>query len=131
MIGVDTNLLVRFLVEDDAHQSKRAGQLFRRALAKGERLFISDVVLCEVVWVLEGAYRVPRGEIAALLLDLARAKQVQLGDADIVHRALTAFQAGKGDFAAYVIRERALEAGCSALATFEKKLWAEAGFEKV
>ncbi|MBI3200190.1 MAG: type II toxin-antitoxin system VapC family toxin [Myxococcales bacterium] len=131
MIGVDTNVLVRFLVEDDVQQSKRAGQLFRRALAKGEQLFISDVVLCEVVWVLEGAYRVPRGEIAALLLDLARAKQVELGDADIVHRALTAFQAGNGDFADYVIRERALGAGCSALVTFEKKLWAEAGFEKV
>jgi len=131
MIGVDTNVLVRYIVEDDAEQTKRADALFRRALAKGEMIFISEVVLCELVWVLESAYRVHRAEIADALANLSRAKQVELRDADLVHRALRAFRAGKGDFADYVIRERAFSAGCASIATFEKQLWAEPGFEKV
>jgi predicted nucleic-acid-binding protein len=131
MIGVDTNVLVRYLVEDDAEQTKRADALFRRALAKGETLFVSDVVLCEIVWVLESVYDIGRREIADLIDNLIRAKQVELGDADLAHRALEAYRAGKGDFADYVIRERALAAGCATLATFDKQLWAEEGFQKV
>jgi predicted nucleic-acid-binding protein len=130
MIGIDTNVLVRFIVEDDEPQTKRSVALFRRALAKGEPIFISDVVLCELVWVLETAYGVPREEIADALANLMRAKEVEMGNADLVHRAVSAFRAGKGDFADYVIRERAVAAGCSTLATFEKKLWAERGFTK-
>jgi predicted nucleic-acid-binding protein len=131
MIGVDTNVLVRYLVEDDEEQTKRAEALFRRASAKGETIFVSDVVLCEIVWVLESVYHVRRGEIADLLENLMRAKQVELGQADLAYRALEAYRAGKGDFADYVIRERALAAGCTSLATFEKQLWAEVGFQKV
>jgi predicted nucleic-acid-binding protein len=130
MIGIDTNVLVRFIVEDDEPQTQRAVALFRRALARGERIFISDVVLCELVWVLETVYRVPREEITDALANLIRAKEVEIGDADPIHRAVNAFRAGKGDFADYVIRERAAAAGCSTLATFEKKLWAERGFSK-
>jgi predicted nucleic-acid-binding protein len=131
MIGVDTNVLVRFLVEDDAEQTKRADALFRRALARDEKIFISEVVLCELVWVLDAAYHLPSAEIADLVTNLMHAKQVQLGDADMVHRALEAFRKGRGDFAEYVIRERALAAGCASLHTFEKKLWAEPGFAKI
>lgn len=131
MIGIDTNVLARFIVEDDTEQSKRANALFRRAVAKGERVFISDVVLCELVWVLTAAYQVPRLEIAAALFNLVRAKQVEIAESDLIHRALAAFRSGKGDFADYVIRERALAAGCASLATFDKRLWAERGFEKV
>jgi predicted nucleic-acid-binding protein len=131
MIGVDTNVVVRYLVEDDKDQTKRAEALFRRAVAKGETIFISDVVLCEIVWVLESVYHVQRDEIADLLENLMRAKQVELGDADLAHRALGAYRGGLGDFADYVIRERALAAGCTSLATFEKQLWTEAGFQKV
>lgn len=130
MIAVDTNVLVRFLVEDDAEQSKRAAALFRRALAKSEPILVSDVVLCETVWVLDVAYGVPREEIGKTLADLLRAKGIEICDADLVHRALGAFRAGKGDFADYVIRERALSAGSERLATFDRRLWSEPGFER-
>jgi len=131
MIGVDTNVLARFIVEDDVEQTKRATSLFRRALAKAEKVFVSDVVLCELVWVLDAAYHVPRVEIADALTDLLHAKQVETDDSDLVYRALVAFRAGRGDFADYVIRERALAAGCASLATFDKRLWGERGFERV
>ena len=131
MTGVDTNVLVRFIVEDDVEQTKRASALFRRAVAKGEQIFVSDTVLCELVWVLEAAYRVPRSEIADTLANLLRAREVEIADAEITHRALTAYRSKRGDFADYVIRERAQAAGCTAVATFDKRLHAEAGFEKV
>ena len=131
MIGVDTNVLVRFVVDDDALQAKRADALFRRAIAKGERVFISDAVLCELVWVLDAAYRFRRTEIAEALANLIRATGVEIDDSDVVHAALAAFRVGRGDFADYVIRDRALGTGCSSIATFDKRLWSERGFEKV
>ena len=69
--------------------------------------------------------------IADALANLIRAKGVEIDDSDVVHAALAAFRAGRGDFADYVIRERALSAGCSSIATFDKRLWSEQGFEKV
>ena len=60
MIALDTNVLVRFLVEDDKAQAAAAAALVKRSIAAGEALFVADVVLCEVVWVLEVAYKVPR-----------------------------------------------------------------------
>src|SRR5262249_19612998 len=131
MIAVDTNVLVRFLVEDDPQQTKRADALFRRVAAKGERLFVSDIVLCELVWVLEIASGVQRGEIAETIANLSRAREVDFGHSDLIQRALHAFRAGRGDFADYVIRERALAAGASAIATFDKRLWSERPFEKL
>ena len=130
MIAVDTSVLARFIVEDDSEQTNRADALFRRAAAKGLSIFVSDVVLCELVWVLATAYKVPRAEIASALANLTRAKQIEIGNADLVYRALAAYRAGKGDFADYVIREHALAAGCSSVATFDKRLWAEPVFAK-
>jgi len=57
MIALDTNVLVRFLVEDDEKQSQKATRLIRNAQKRGEPLFISDIVMCEVVWVLSTSYR--------------------------------------------------------------------------
>jgi predicted nucleic-acid-binding protein len=131
MIAVDTNVLVRYLVEDDAEQTRRAESLFRRALAAGEAIFVSEIVLCELVWVLKTAYRLRREEIVDMLATFVRAKQLELSDKDLIHRALGAFRTGRGDFADYVIRERARAAGCAIIATFDKQLWAEEGFQKI
>ena len=56
MKGVDTNVLVRYLTQDDASQGKRATAVFERALTAGERIHVDTVVLCELVWVLRTAY---------------------------------------------------------------------------
>ena len=63
MIALDTNVLVRFLVEDDKAQTAAAVALVKRAVAADEGLFVTDIVLCEVVWVLRYSYEVPRLEI--------------------------------------------------------------------
>lgn len=131
MIALDTNVLVRFLVEDDEAQTKRARALITRAIEGESGCFVSDVVMCELVWVLTSAYRIPKGEIVRHLGSLLRARHFTYRSADGLARALDAFSGGRGDFADYVIREDSVAAGCEALATFDKPLHAERGFQAV
>lgn len=128
MIALDTNVLVRFLVEDDQRQAVDAAALVECTIAADEVLFISDVVLCEVVWVLAGSYRVSRAQIGTTLRELLRAKHLAFAAPDQLVRALDAFTKGKGDFADYVIREHGRAAGCDAVATFDRALLREQGF---
>jgi predicted nucleic-acid-binding protein len=128
MLALDTNVLVRFLVEDDEAQSARAAKLVSRAIRDGEQLFVADVVLCEVVWVLRASYRFGRAEIAAVLQRLLKAAHLTFSDSDPLKRAADAFVRGKGDFADYVIREQARAAGCERVATFDRALLKEEHF---
>lgn len=128
MIGLDTNVLVRFLVKDNDVQTRRAVALVKRAVDENEALYVSDVVLCELVWVLESSYGVGRDEIAAHVAKLLRARQLAFRDADMLARALDAYQTGRGDFADYVIRGDALAAGADSVATFDKALLRDKGF---
>jgi predicted nucleic-acid-binding protein len=128
VIALDTNVLVRFLVEDDEIQTAKATSLFEQAIADGTALFISDVVLCETVWVLTSRYGFSRTEVAAVLRRLLDADHLSFPAPSQHARALAAFSAGKGDFADYVIREHSLAAGCTAVATFDQALLKETGY---
>jgi len=128
MIALDTNVLVRFLVEDDNAQSGKAARFVQRAIGGGDALFVSDVVICETVWVLVAAYRVPRREIGETLGQLLMAAHLRFASVDRLSRAREAFVAGKGDFADYVIREEARDAGCDRVVTFDRVLLKEHGF---
>ncbi|MEJ2189402.1 MAG: type II toxin-antitoxin system VapC family toxin [Acidobacteriota bacterium] len=130
MIALDTNVLVRFLVVDDEAQSRRATKLIADATARDEELFLSDIVICETVWVLSSAYRFSRAEISAALSGLLRAKSVTFASTDRLARALDAYAKGKGDFADYLIREQARAAGAETVATFDRALHRESGFSK-
>jgi predicted nucleic-acid-binding protein len=131
VIALDTNVLVRFVVADDAEQAARAKALVARATAQGEALFVSDVVLCEFVWVLQAAYRFPRGIVVRTLGRLLAARALSFRDSAAVARALDAFARGKGDFADYVILAHAREAGCEGVATFDRALLREDHFVRV
>ena len=128
MIALDTNVLVRFLVVDDKAQSAKAARLVERAVARNETLFVSDIVLCETVWVLLSAYQVSRAEVGQVLGELLRATHLGFRDADELLRALEAFGGGKGDFADCLIQEHARSAGCAEVATFDRALLREKGF---
>ena len=81
MIAVDTNVLIRYLVEDDPYQSRKAEQVFITAEEKGESLFISEIVLVETVWVLKRCYRLKREDIAEILVRLVHARQLSFDKA--------------------------------------------------
>ena len=131
MIALDTNVLVRYLVQDDARQSAAAAALVNRVLAAGDTLYVSDVVVCETVWVLSASYDVGRQEIARVLRSLFRARHLAFRAADQLIRALEAYDAGKGDYADYLIREHARAAECEQVVTFDRALLRERGFVSV
>lgn len=131
MIALDTNVLVRYLVVDDAKQSALAAALINRAIGDDEALFVSHVVACEIVWVLSVSYGVSRQRIAELLGRLFRARHLEFAAVDQLLRALESFEEGKGDFADYLIREHARAAGHQQVATFDRALLREGGFVAV
>ncbi|MCC6157598.1 MAG: type II toxin-antitoxin system VapC family toxin [Deltaproteobacteria bacterium] len=131
MIALDTNVLVRFLVADDAAQSRRARALIERGIAAGERFFVADIVLCETVWVLDRAYGFSRAEIAGVLRALVAARHVVMESAGRVRTALDNYTAKRGDFSDYLIAESAIATGCERVATFDRALHADRRFMKV
>jgi predicted nucleic-acid-binding protein len=130
MIAFDTNVLVRFLVEDDEKQSRQATRLIEGALQRDEPIFLSDIVMCETVWVLSTSYRFPRSEIAGVLSNLIRGRGVVFTSSDSLARALRAYDDGKGEFADYLIREHARTAGADTVATFDRAFLNHEGFSR-
>ena len=120
MRGLDTNVLVRYLTQDDPRQSKRANSVIDAALAGDGRLHIDTIVLCELVWVLRAAYQLDRGTVAAALLQLIDAAQLSLDDRDLLREAANRYRVGPGDFADYAIGLRSRTAGCETTLTFDR-----------
>ena len=124
-LAVDTNVLVRFLTWDD----ERTSALAAEAIEGAEALILSTVVLCETVWVLRRAYRLPHREIAATLRDLIESRTVEL-DRPAVEAGLALLERG-GDFADGVVLFDARRARVSRLVTFDRSLRRLAGSEHV
>ena len=128
MIALDTNVLVRFLVEDDPAESARALKLIETGVDQDLPFFVADVVLCEVVWVLRSNYRLPKADTLEILDKLLHATQLAFASSDRIARALRSFRAGCGDFADYLIREEGRDLGYETVATFDRDLLKEVGF---
>jgi predicted nucleic-acid-binding protein len=122
MIGLDTNVLVRYLTQDDAAQAKKANALVAEAVASRTRLHLEAVVLCELVWVLNGAYRVDKATIVETLSRILESAQFSVADRDLAMGALAAYRAGAGDFADYLLGGRNRDSGCQHTVTFDRSL---------
>ena len=118
MIGLDTNVLVRYVMQDDARQSLRATKLIE-SLSADEPGFVPVVALVELVWVLSDSYGLSRAQVAALLDGLLRSKELVLDRADLVTQALNRYRAAAVDFADALIERIAAAAGCPATMTFD------------
>jgi predicted nucleic-acid-binding protein len=121
MIGLDTNVLVRYLVEDEDPQKRAADRFVEEALSRGESLFVNQIVLCEVVWVLSRAYGFTRREVGEALEMILCARQFEIEAKDMVVQGLREYRKGKADFADCVIGLRNQAAGCTATVTFDRK----------
>jgi predicted nucleic-acid-binding protein len=131
VIALDTNVLVRFLVEDDEAQSAKAAKLLKRETAKGGRCFLANIVIVETVWVLHRSYRLRRPEIVDVVRRLLASGHLHFESHDLVAQALDAYAEGGGDFADYLIRANSEHAGCSGMATFDTALLKERFFQKL
>ncbi|MBI1736073.1 MAG: type II toxin-antitoxin system VapC family toxin [Candidatus Rokubacteria bacterium] len=122
MIGLDTNVLVRYLTQDEPAQTRRANRLIGETVAAGDRCAIASIVMCELVWVLDSAYRLERDAIASVLERLLATADFVVEEPDLVRRALADYRRGHGDFADYLIGWRNRHTGCDATATFDRAL---------
>lgn len=122
MIGFDTNVLLRFLMEDDAEQSGIAAAWIRKTGEREEKIFLSHVVLTELVWVLDGSYRMPKDQILDVVESLISTQQIEMEDFETVRHALHDYGLSGCGFADCLIRRKALACGCSDFKTFDGKL---------
>ncbi|MEM7525244.1 MAG: type II toxin-antitoxin system VapC family toxin [Pseudomonadota bacterium] len=120
MIGLDTSVLVRFLVQDDPAQSAAATSLIERCDARAPG-FIGREALIETVWVLESAYGFTPSRIAAVLIGLLEAEELVIEAETDVAVAAHAYGSGMADFADHMIAAAALRSGCETLYTFDRK----------
>lgn len=126
MIGLDTNVLVRYIMQDDPRQSAKATRLIE-SLEVNHPGFISLVSIVELYWVLTACYSLTDEQVRQALEILLRTKQVVVDRADQVLRALRVFEAGKADFADCLIERTAACAGCEQTFTFDAKAARHAG----
>ncbi len=119
MIGLDTNVLVRYIVQDDSRQAAAASLLIETALSDDEPGWIASIVLCEFVWVLEAAYGYTRNAIAPTLERLFEVDCFRLEAPSLAWRALDAYRSG-ADFADALIALGNEHAGCDYTATFDR-----------
>ena len=129
MIGLDTNVLVRYLVQDDPVQSLRASHFMDRHCTVDDPCLINDIVLCEMAWVLESAYDYPKGAIVEVLEKLLMTNGLEVADKNTVWVALKDYRATKADFADCLIGRINSALGCAQTATFDKALKSLSGFK--
>jgi predicted nucleic-acid-binding protein len=120
VIGLDTNVLVRYIAQDDPGQAAVATRLIEGFTAEAPG-FVSTVTLVETVWVLARAYRAPKAAIAAVIEGLLRARELAVENAEAHYRALAAFQASPADYADALIAEAGNRAGCNETVTFDRR----------
>ncbi len=121
MIGLDTNVLVRYIAQDDKTQSPRATVLIEKECSASTPGYVGLVVLAEVVWVSESRYGATREDIAQIVRRLLSIHQLVVQDAETAWKALRLFETGKADFADCLIERVASGAGCERTMTFDKK----------
>lgn len=118
MIGLDTNVIVRYIMQDDPGQAAKATTLIEGLAAEAPG-FVPLVSVVELVWVLSSSYKLTRSQITQVLDVLLRSRQLLVDQAEHVVRALRAYSAGTADFADCMIERTASAAGCAKTMTFD------------
>jgi len=129
MIGLDTNILVRYLAQDDPTQSPKAREIFERRLTEENPGFVSIVAMVETVWVLERAYELTTDEIAEAVERMLQTDVLVVENEQEVFTAMIALKEGQGSFGDAVIAALGVKRGCSCTLTFDRKALRLPGFE--
>ena len=130
MIGLDTNVLVRYLAQDEPRQAAKAREIIERRISLENPGFISIVTMVEAVWVLDRAYGLSNEEIAAAVERILQTDVFAVENEQIVFTAMVAMREGRGSFADAVIAGLGTKAGCAYTLTFDRKALRLAGFKK-
>ena len=125
---IDTNVLLRLLLNDDAPQARKAQALLDQAASRSDKVLLPDIVLCELEWVLDSVYQVPRPAIIETLRRLLDAEEFAFLDRAAVAGALEGYERGSADFSDYLIGTSAARAGAATTYTFDRALRRTGGF---
>lgn len=120
MTGLDTNVIVRFLVQDDPEQSAAAGRLFDTFTVDSPG-FVSAIAIVELVWVLQSCYQAGRDDVQSAIEGLLRSRELIVERAEVIWQSLRLFTKGSADFADCVIERCGQAAGCDHTMTFDQK----------
>jgi predicted nucleic-acid-binding protein len=131
MIGLDTNVLVRYILQDDPVQAAGASKLIEVTLSEQNPGFVSLVAIAETVWVLDRTYGVPAETIALVVEGLLQVDRLVFERTQQVFAAVQALKDGEGEFADALIGAIGRAAGCSHTATFDRRALRMANFELV
>jgi predicted nucleic-acid-binding protein len=129
MIGLDTNILVRYLVQDDPVQSPKATEILERRLTEKDPGFVSVVAMVETVWVLDRAYGFSSQEISSAIERMLQTDVLIVENEQQVFTAMVALKSGEGSFADALIGALSTRAGCARTLTFDHKALRLPGFE--
>ena len=121
MTGIDTNVLVRYIVQDDQSQAKSATNYIEKKLSKDNFGFINYIVICELVWVLEKCYNTSKQKIIQIIEQILHTAQLKVHNSQIVWLSLNDFRKGSADFSDYLIGRINLSKECISTITFDKK----------
>ena len=121
MQALDTNILVRFLVKDDEKQADAVFSLIKKAERRREKLFVSLIVLLELIWVLDSLYKVPRDKLLYAISTLLMLPILEIEDRDIVYSFLHEAKNNTYDLDDLLIACKARARGCNQVITFDKK----------
>lgn len=131
MLGLDTNVLVRYLVRDDQPQFEKARKLIKRESDRNTPVLVSLLVLLETEWVLRSRYELSKSEILAAFSALLDAADLTFEDEPTVEQALYTWNESAADFTDCLIEARNRRLGCAATATFDARAMKLIGFVPV
>ena len=119
MTGLDTNVLVRYLVQDDPVQSQKATAFIETTCTAESPGYINHIVLCELVWVLQRCYQVERAGIVRLLQQILQTRQLRVQSPRTVWFATEDYENGSADFADYLVARSNVQQDCRETVTFD------------
>ena len=131
MIGVDTNVLIRYLIRDDQQQYEKARRMIEREVRRGEPVLVSLLVLLEAEWVLRSRYELQKSDIVAAFSALLDTADLALEDEPSIEHAIYSWKDSTADFADCLIDARNRRLGCRATATFDGRALKLGGFVAV
>lgn len=128
MIGIDTNILVRYITQDDELQSRVATEFIENYCSNGNKIFVNHLVICELVWVLKKCYKLSKSKTINVIQHILQISQFSIENAQIIWQALTDYKQGSADFADYVVARTNIFNNCAETITFDKKASKSKGF---
>ena len=129
MIGLDTNVLIRYIVQDDEQQAKLATDLIENECSKENYCFINEVTLCEVVWVLKRAYHYDKTIILNVINGILTSNEIRVASQQQAWIAYYDYEEGSADFSDYFIAQLNKKFGCTVTISFDKKACGHENFK--